>query len=79
MGKQKEEMLKMDELVLYRVELILSDFTWLITSLQENSMSPNSNEKWSLLFLETLILKNIVSNHILDFCEDFTKLQKVQT
>lgn len=27
MGKQKEEMLKMDELVLYRVELILSDFT----------------------------------------------------
>lgn len=32
MGKQKEEMLKMDELVLYSVELIISDFTWLITS-----------------------------------------------
>ena len=27
MGKQKEEMLKMDELVLYSVELIISDFT----------------------------------------------------
>ena len=26
-GKQKEEMLKMDELVLYSVELIISDFT----------------------------------------------------
>lgn len=78
MGKQKQEMLIMDELVLYSVELILSDFTWLITFFTRKLYVTQWQWKMIPPVLRDFNFKKIVSNHILDFCEDFTKLHKAQ-
>lgn len=78
MGKQKKEMLIMDELVLYSVDLILSDFTWLITFFTRKLYITQWQWKMIPPVLRDFNFKKTVSNLFLDFCEDFTKLQKAQ-